>query len=117
MDATLKGLTPLLESKGDAVIDGGNSYYRDDIRRAAELNPKGIHYVDAGTSGGVWGAERGYCLMIGGEKEVVGRLDPIFSALAPSVDSAPRTPKQRKDQQHRKARISALRPQWRRSTL
>jgi 6-phosphogluconate dehydrogenase len=91
VDATLKGLTPLLES-GDAVIDGGNSYYHDDIRRAGELKPKGIHYVDAGTSGGVWGAERGYCLMIGGEKEVVQRLDPIFAALAPSIDSAPRTP-------------------------
>src|SRR5579863_7035134 len=91
VDTTLKGLTPLLE-QGDAVIDGGNSYYHDDIRRAAELKPKGIHYVDAGTSGGVWGADRGYCLMIGGEKEVVQRLDPIFSTLAPSVDSAPRTP-------------------------
>jgi 6-phosphogluconate dehydrogenase len=91
VDATLKGLTSLLES-GDVVIDGGNSYYHDDIRRAAELKPKGIHYVDAGTSGGVWGAERGYCLMIGGEEDVVQRLDPIFSALAPSVDSAPRTP-------------------------
>jgi 6-phosphogluconate dehydrogenase len=91
VDATLKELTPLLEA-GDVVIDGGNSYYHDDIRRAAELKPKGIHYVDAGTSGGVWGAERGYCLMIGGEKEVVERIDPIFAALAPSVDSAPRTP-------------------------
>ncbi len=91
VDATLEGLTPLLET-GDAVIDGGNSYYRDDIRRAAELKSKGIHYVDAGTSGGVWGADRGYCLMIGGEKDVVQRIDPIFSALAPSIDSAPRTP-------------------------
>ena len=91
VDATLKDLTPLLE-EDDAVIDGGNSYYRDDIRRAAELKPKGIHYVDAGTSGGVWGADRGYCLMIGGEKDVVQRLDPIFFALAPSIDSAPRTP-------------------------
>ncbi len=90
-DATLKGLAPLLEPD-DVVIDGGNSYYRDDIRRAAELKPKSIHYVDVGTSGGVWGAERGYCLMIGGEKDVVQRLDPIFSALAPSIDSAPRTP-------------------------
>jgi len=74
------------------VIDGGNSYYHDDIRRAAELKPKGIHYVDAGTSGGVWGSERGYCLMIGGDDAVVQRIDPIFSALAPSIDSAPRTP-------------------------
>jgi 6-phosphogluconate dehydrogenase len=91
VDATLEGLIPHLEA-GDAVIDGGNSYYHDDIRRAAELKPKGIHYVDAGTSGGVWGAERGYCLMIGGENDVVQRIDPIFSALAPTVDSAPRTP-------------------------
>src|ERR1700691_4954182 len=90
VDATLKGLTPLLES-GDVVIDGGNPYYHDDIRRAAELKPKGIPYVDAGTSGGVWGSERGYSLMIGGDDAVVKRIDPIFSALAPSIDSAPRT--------------------------
>jgi 6-phosphogluconate dehydrogenase len=91
VDETLKTLTPFLE-KEDAVIDGGNSYYHDDIRRAAELKPKGIHYVDAGTSGGVWGLERGYCLMIGGEAPVVKRMVPIFSSLAPSIDSAPRTP-------------------------
>ena len=91
VDETLKTLIPFLE-KDDVVIDGGNSYYHDDIRRAAELKPKGIHYVDAGTSGGVWGSERGYCLMIGGDDAVVRRLDPIFSALAPSIDSAPRTP-------------------------
>jgi len=91
VDPTLKILIPLLEAN-DVIIDGGNSYYHDDIRRATELKPKGIHYVDAGTSGGVWGAERGYCLMIGGDDAVVQRIDPIFSALAPSVDSAPRTP-------------------------
>ena len=91
VDETLKTLIPFLE-KDDVVIDGGNSYYHDDIRRAAELKPKGIHYVDAGTSGGVWGSERGYCLMIGGEDAAVQRIDPIFSALAPSIDSAPRTP-------------------------
>ncbi|MGD0830427.1 MAG: phosphogluconate dehydrogenase (NAD(+)-dependent, decarboxylating) [Terracidiphilus sp.] len=91
VDPTLNDLLPHLGS-GDAVIDGGNSHYHDDIRRAAELKPKGIHYVDAGTSGGVWGSERGYCLMIGGEPEIVQRIDPIFSALAPSIDSAPRTP-------------------------
>jgi len=91
VDQTLKSLIPLLEGD-DAVIDGGNSYYHDDIRRSAELKPKGIHYVDAGTSGGVWGSERGYCLMIGGEDAVVRRIDPIFSALAPQMDSAPRTP-------------------------
>ena len=91
VDPTLKTLIPLLE-KDDAVIDGGNSYYHDDIRRAAELRTRGIHYVDAGTSGGVWGAERGYCLMIGGDEPVVRRLDPIFAALAPSIGEAPRTP-------------------------
>jgi 6-phosphogluconate dehydrogenase len=77
--------------KGDIVIDGGNSYYRDDIERAAQLEKKGIHFVDVGTSGGVFGLERGFCLMIGGEEEVVAHLDPIFAALAPGVESAPRT--------------------------
>ncbi|MGA2584962.1 MAG: phosphogluconate dehydrogenase (NAD(+)-dependent, decarboxylating) [Tepidisphaeraceae bacterium] len=91
VDPTLKTLVPLLE-RDDVVIDGGNSYYHDDLRRAAELKPNGIHYIDAGTSGGVWGSERGYCLMIGGEESVVRRLDPIFAALAPSIDTAPRTP-------------------------
>ncbi len=91
VDSTLKALIPFLEAD-DVIIDGGNSYYHDDIRRAAELKPKGIHYVDAGTSGGVWGAERGYCLMIGGDDAVVQRIDPIFSSLAPSIDSAPRPP-------------------------
>jgi 6-phosphogluconate dehydrogenase len=91
VDETLKTLIPFLE-KDDVVIDGGNSYYHDDIRRASELKPKGIHYVDVGTSGGVWGTERGYCLMIGGDEAVVQRIDPIFSALAPNIDSAPRTP-------------------------
>src|SRR5579872_3537221 len=91
VDPTLKTLIPLLE-KDDVVIDGGNSYYHDDIRRAAELKPKGIHYVDVGTSGGVWGSERGYCLMIGGDEAPIKRLDPVFAALAPSVEAAPRTP-------------------------
>ena len=91
VDATLKSLIPNLKA-GDVVIDGGNSYYHDDMSRAAELKTKGIHYVDVGTSGGVWGSDRGYCLMIGGEKDVVQRIDPIFSTLAPSIDSAPRTP-------------------------
>ncbi len=95
VDPTLKTLIPLLESD-DVVIDGGNSYYHDDIRRAAELQPKGIHYVDAGTSGGVWGSERGYCLMIGGEEAVVRRIEPIFAALAPSINEAPRTPGRKK---------------------
>jgi 6-phosphogluconate dehydrogenase len=78
-------------SEGDIIIDGGNSYYIDDIRRARELKAKGIHYVDVGTSGGVWGLERGYCQMIGGEKEVVAHLDPIFKALAPGRDAVPST--------------------------
>ncbi len=91
VDATLETIVPHLDP-GDIVIDGGNSYYHDDIRRAAELKPKGIHYVDCGTSGGVWGLERGYCLMIGGEDDVVKHLDPIFSTLAPGVNAASRTP-------------------------
>ncbi|MGH7815601.1 MAG: phosphogluconate dehydrogenase (NAD(+)-dependent, decarboxylating) [Candidatus Binataceae bacterium] len=90
VDSVLGSLAPLLE-RGDIVIDGGNSYYRDDIRRAGELKAKGIYYVDAGTSGGVWGFERGYCEMIGGEDSAVRQLDPIFKALAPGVGSAPRT--------------------------
>jgi 6-phosphogluconate dehydrogenase len=91
VDPTLKTLAPLLE-RGDVIIDGGNSYYHDDIRRAADLKPRGIHYVDVGTSGGVWGSERGYCLMIGGDETVVHGLEPIFSALAPGIEEAPRTP-------------------------
>lgn len=91
VDATLASLVPLL-APGDVVIDGGNSYYHDDLRRAAELKPKGIHYLDIGTSGGVWGLERGYCLMIGGEAEVVQRLSPLFEALAPGVGTTSRTP-------------------------
>jgi 6-phosphogluconate dehydrogenase len=91
VDATLALLTPLL-SEGDTVVDGGNSFYRDDIRRAKELRDKGFHYLDVGTSGGVWGLERGYCLMIGGEPEAAERLDPIFATLAPGVAAASRTP-------------------------
>jgi 6-phosphogluconate dehydrogenase len=87
VDPTLKTLIPLLVPD-DVVIDGGNSYYHDDIRRAAELKPKGIHYVDVGTSGGVWGAERGYCLMIGGPAEVVKHIDPILKTLAPGAGNA-----------------------------
>ena len=91
VDKSIIDLSPRLE-KEDIVIDGGNSYYRDDIRRAKELKPKGLHYVDVGTSGGVWGLERGYCQMIGGETEIVRHLDPIFATLAPPIESAPRTP-------------------------
>jgi len=91
VDATLHDLVPKLES-GDIVIDGGNSYYIDDIRRAKELSAHGIHYVDVGTSGGVWGLERGYCQMIGGENSTVRHLDPIFKTLAPGKGDIPRTP-------------------------
>jgi len=91
VDKTIEDLLPHLE-RGDILIDGGNSYYIDDIRRAKELTPKGIHYVDVGTSGGIWGLERGYCMMIGGEADVVGHLDPIFATLAPGRGDTPRTP-------------------------
>jgi 6-phosphogluconate dehydrogenase len=91
VDATIADLLPHLD-RGDILIDGGNSYYIDDIRRAKELRPKGIHYVDVGTSGGVWGLERGYCMMIGGEANAVKQLDPIFATLAPSQGDIPRTP-------------------------
>jgi 6-phosphogluconate dehydrogenase len=91
VDKTITDLLPLLE-RGDILIDGGNSYYIDDIRRAKELAPTGIHYVDVGTSGGVWGLERGFCMMIGGETDVVKHLDPIFATLAPGRGDIPRTP-------------------------
>jgi 6-phosphogluconate dehydrogenase len=91
VDETIRDILPLLEA-GDILIDGGNSYYVDDIRRAKELAPKQIHYVDVGTSGGVWGLERGYCMMIGGEIDVVKHLDPIFATLAPGVGDISHTP-------------------------
>ena len=90
VDATIAEIAPHLES-GDILIDGGNSYYIDDIRRSQQLAPKGVHYVDVGTSGGVWGLERGYCLMIGGSKEAVQYLDPIFKTIAPGIGDIPRT--------------------------
>jgi 6-phosphogluconate dehydrogenase len=96
VDAQLQALLPLLEPD-DVVVDGGNSYYHDDLHRAALLRPRGLHYVDVGCSGGVWGRERGYCLMIGGEPEAVQRLDPIFRSLAPGSESAPRTPGREKE--------------------
>ena len=96
VDKTIADLLPHLEA-GDILIDGGNSYYVDDIRRAKELAAKRIHYVDVGTSGGVFGLERGYCMMIGGEKEVVRHLDPVFSTLAPGIGDIPRTPGRKKD--------------------
>lgn len=90
VDSVIASLIPLLEP-GDTLIDGGNSYYHDDLRRAEALRFRGLHYVDVGVSGGVWGLERGYCLMIGGEGAVVARLDPIFRSLAPGIEAAPRT--------------------------
>jgi 6-phosphogluconate dehydrogenase len=90
-ESTVQELAKLMEP-GDTIIDGGNSYYKDDIRRAKELKPKGIHYVDVGTSGGVWGLERGYCMMIGGPTDAVKQLDPIFKTLAPGRGNIPRTP-------------------------
>ncbi len=91
VDEMISEIAPILEP-GDILIDGGNSYYVDDIRRAKELAPKGIHYVDVGTSGGVWGLERGYCMMIGGEDDIVKHLDPVFATLAPGTGDIPRTP-------------------------
>jgi 6-phosphogluconate dehydrogenase len=90
-EEAVEGLSKLLD-KGDIIIDGGNSFYKDDVRRARALREKGIHYVDCGTSGGVWGRDRGYCLMIGGDKEIVEHLDPIFAALAPGTGDIPKTP-------------------------
>ncbi len=90
-EETVKALAERMEP-GDIIIDGGNSYYKDDVRRAKELKEKGLHYIDVGTSGGVWGIERGYCMMIGGEEEVVKSLAPIFKTLAPGAGDIPRTP-------------------------
>ncbi|TAJ33659.1 MAG: decarboxylating 6-phosphogluconate dehydrogenase [Reyranella sp.] len=91
-EQTVAELGRLLEP-GDTIIDGGNAFFQDDVRRAKEMKAKGIHYLDCGTSGGVWGLERGYCLMIGGDKQAVDRLDPIFSALAPGEGTIPKTPR------------------------
>jgi 6-phosphogluconate dehydrogenase len=90
-ERTIGDLADVLEG-GDTIIDGGNTHYLDDLRRSEELRGKGLHHVDCGTSGGVWGLDRGYCLMIGGEQQVVSRLEPLFASIAPGVDSAPRTP-------------------------
>ncbi len=89
-EETVQALSGLMQAD-DCIIDGGNSFFGDDVRRGGELKPKGIHYVDVGTSGGVWGLERGYCMMIGGDKDAVDRLDPIFATLAPGVGDVSRT--------------------------
>ena len=91
-ESTIASLAQVVD-KGDTIIDGGNTFFKDDIRRAKFLRAKGIHYIDVGTSGGIWGPERGYCMMIGGDTDVVNRLDPIFAALAPGLGEIPRTPK------------------------
>ena len=96
VDSTLAQVVPEL-AENDVLIDGGNSFYRDDVRRAKELAPRGLHYLDVGTSGGIWGLERGYCLMIGGEAQIVARLDPIFRALAPGLAAASPTAGRRRD--------------------
>jgi len=119
VDKSIADLLPHLES-GDILIDGGNSYYVDDIRRATELKAKGIHYMDVGTSGGVWGLERGYCMMIGGEVGAVKHLDPIFATLAPGIGNIARTPGREKaggtsEQGYlhwRPQRRRAFRPRW-----
>ena len=114
-EKTVNDVAEQLE-KGDAIIDGGNSYYRDDIRRSAELAERGIDYIDCGTSGGVFGLERGYCLMIGGPDGAVERLDPIFATLAPGVDSAERTPGRKGDADPGRERLPALRARPARAT-
>ena len=113
VDKTIADLLPHLEAE-DILIDGGNSYYIDDIRRAKELAPKKIHYVDVGTSGGVWGLERGYCMMIGGENGVVKHLDPIFATLAPGIGEIATHAGSRQGRRHGGAGLSALRSQRRR---
>ena len=113
VDKTIAEFVPLLEA-GDILIDGGNSYYVDDIRRAKELASKGIHYVDVGTSGGVWGLERGYCMMIGGETDVVQRLDPDFRHAGARHRRHSAHAGTRKTRRHRRTRLPALRPERRR---
>ena len=114
VEQTIAEIVPHLESD-DILIDGGNSYYVDDIRRAKELAPKGIHYVDVGTSGGVWGLERGYCMMIGGPRASVERLDPIFKAMAPGIGDIPLTPGFDKIRWHCGTGLPALRRERRRT--
>ena len=114
VDETIADIVPYLEA-GDILIDGGNSYYIDDIRRAKQLAPKGIHYVDVGTSGGVWGLERGYCMMIGGPNTAVQHLDPIFKTIAPGIGDIPRTPGREKLGGTAEAGLSALRTERRRA--
>ncbi len=108
-ESTVAGIAQKMQA-GDILIDGGNSYFKDDIRRSKMLRDKGIHYVDVGTSGGVWGLERGYCMMIGGPKEVVQQLDPIFKTLAPGRGDISRTPGREKLRWHRRRRLHLLRP-------
>ena len=112
-EATIDALSKLME-RGDVIIDGGNSFWQDDVRRGKALKERGIHYVDVGTSGGVWGIERGYCMMIGGDKAVVDRLDPIFAALAPGIGDIPRTAGTRGTRYQDRAGLYPCRPRGRR---
>ena len=114
VDGTIADLVPLLQP-GDILVDGGNSYYVDDIRRAKELASHSIHYVDVGTSGGIWGLERGYCMMIGGEEPAVKHLEPIFAALAPGKGTIPTNARPREDERHGRAGLSPLWPKRRRT--
>ena len=107
-EETVVALSKLLAA-GDAIIDGGNSFYKDDVRRSAMLKPSGIHYLDVGTSGGIWGLERGYCMMIGGDQSSAERLDPIFATLAPGPGN-PENSWPRANEEHRGSRLSLL---WR----
>ena len=113
-ESTVETLASLMQ-KDDAIIDGGNSFWQDDVRRGKALRGKGLHYLDVGTSGGVWGLERGYCMMIGGDKDVVDRLDPIFAALAPGIGDIPRTPHRERSRRQRRAGLHPRRPCWSRA--
>ncbi len=104
-ETTIEALSNLMDA-GDVIIDGGNTFWQDDVRRGKKLRERGIHYVDVGTSGGVWGIERGYCMMIGGDREVVQRLDPIFKTLAPGIGDIPRTDGREGSRPPRRARLS-----------
>ena len=112
-EATIDALAKLMQP-GDTIIDGGNTFWQDDVRRGKALKERGLHYVDVGTSGGIWGIERGYCMMIGGEKSVVDRLDPIFAALAPGIGDIPRTPGARRARCQDRAGLYPCRPGRRR---
>ena len=113
-ETTIEALAKLMQP-GDVIIDGGNTFWQDDVRRGAALKAQGLHYLDVGTSGGVWGIERGYCMMIGGDKAVVDRLDPIFKTLAPGIGDIPRTPGRDEPRPAHRAGLYSRRPVGRRT--